>query len=154
VSDTPVTSARWIEPWFAALAIGWGWLIHALTVAPVSQAAGPESVEFMLNGGHGFLFAVLGFLLGHGFPRLHSAIVVLLCSAFGWWSEWLQNFIEGRSPDVWDWVTDTSGAIFGVAVLALWFAWRRRGGTPREAWIAAGVSAVVCLASTALATWS
>jgi len=72
---------------------------------------------------HFSAYFIMGILAWRSFrhivkPALILAIVSLVfCSLHGIADEWHQSFVEGRSPDVLDWVADTLGA--SVAMLAL-----------------------------------
>ncbi len=45
---------------------------------------------------------------------LLALLSVSFCSLYGISDEWHQSFVEGRRPDVIDWVADTSGASLAV----------------------------------------
>ena len=46
-----------------------------------------------------------------------SALIVLLCVAFGALDEWHQSFIPGRQADLHDLVRDAMGATFGLGIV-------------------------------------
>jgi VanZ family protein len=59
-------------------------------------------------------------LLGEGISRAKAALLALIvASMYGVSDEWHQAFVPFRSSDVLDWVADTIGSVFGVAVMAL-----------------------------------
>jgi VanZ family protein len=70
-------------------------------------------------------YAVLGtFILGAlpmaltGFSSAQLALATLLASLYGISDEFHQSFVPGRSPDVLDWLADTSGALTATLLLA------------------------------------
>jgi len=70
-------------------------------------------------------YAVLGvFLLGAlpmaltGFGNAQIVFATLLASLYGISDEFHQSFVPGRSPDVLDWLADTSGALTATLLLA------------------------------------
>jgi len=49
-------------------------------------------------------------------PRRALLLAVLLASAYGVTDEFHQRFVATRTPDVWDWATDTLGALAGAGL--------------------------------------
>ncbi len=55
-------------------------------------------------------------------PIILALFSIIFCSLYGISDEWHQSFVEGRSPDIVDWLADSSGA--GLAVFSLYrFQW-------------------------------
>ncbi|MGZ5007220.1 MAG: VanZ family protein [Methylobacter sp.] len=67
----------------------------------------------VLHAGAYFIMAVLAW---RGFKQLGYSPIILVwltitfCSLYGVSDEWHQSFVEGRTPDVADWLADTVGA--------------------------------------------
>ena len=56
-------------------------------------------------------------LVGEGLGRLLSVVLALVAtSIYGASDEWHQAFIPLRSPDVHDWMADTTGGAVGVVI--------------------------------------
>ena len=74
---------------------------------------------------HGTMYAIFAWLATRTFLRagrpLRQAIlvVVLVIALFAAADEWHQQFIPGRSMDVFDWLADLSGVTIGTIVAAL-----------------------------------
>jgi VanZ family protein len=72
---------------------------------------------------HAGAYFIMGVLAWRSFKHLHNRSMTLaltsitFCSLYGISDEWHQSFVVGRSPDILDWVADTSGA--GLAVFLL-----------------------------------
>lgn len=73
-------------------------------------------------------FAVYGLLAtlicraGKGWRA--AAWAVVLASAYGLSDEFHQSFVPGRSPEVMDWVADTTGALLAVVLYTGWARYR------------------------------
>lgn len=69
---------------------------------------------------HGTMYAIFAWLATHSLVRagrpLRQAIFVVLMgiAIFGALDEWHQQFIPGRSMDLFDWTADLSGALIGT----------------------------------------
>lgn len=58
--------------------------------------------------------------------RLVGALIAIaVTSLFGWSDEWHQSFTPGRRCDLWDWTTDTLGAVVAVWCYLGWTGYRR-----------------------------
>jgi len=71
---------------------------------------------------HAFIYAILACLLYPAFRMLHvtpwtaACLSILLASLYGITDEWHQSLVANRSPDVFDWVADSIGACFVIAM--------------------------------------
>ena len=69
---------------------------------------------------HAGAYFIMGLLAWRSFKYLFNKPIILallsitFCSLYGISDEWHQSFVEGRFPDIIDWIADTSGA--GLAV--------------------------------------
>jgi len=70
---------------------------------------------------HAGIYGILGlFLLGTmrrplaGYTTRQISLSVIIASLYGISDEFHQSFVPGRSPDVWDWAADTTGALLAV----------------------------------------
>lgn len=74
---------------------------------------------------HGTMYAIFALLAAHSLLRAGRPlrevvlIVVLGIAIFAALDEWHQQFIPGRSMDVFDWVADLSGAAIGIVVATM-----------------------------------
>ena len=74
---------------------------------------------------HFVTYGILGaFLLGAmalrpaGYGTAQVALATLIASLYGISDEFHQSFVPGRTPDVVDWIADTSGALLAALLLA------------------------------------
>ncbi len=106
------------------------WLYPAALAATIvvasgrSQVAAPPGMD-MDKVVHFSVFGLLATLVARA-PGVRAAWVAALgVSLFGASDEIRQSFTPGRSMEFADWVADTAGAAFAVALYASW-AWYRR----------------------------
>jgi len=72
---------------------------------------------------HATAYAIMGYAAWSAFRHhiekyvLLALVSVLFASMYGVSDEFHQSFVVGRDADVWDWLADTVGASFMVAVL-------------------------------------
>lgn len=72
---------------------------------------------------HATAYAIMGYAAWSAFRHhlekglLLAVVSVLFASLYGVSDEFHQSFVVGRNADVWDWLADTVGASFMVAVL-------------------------------------
>jgi VanZ family protein len=111
----------------------WGMLIFIGSSIPADSF--PNSPIFtydkVLHSGVFFVFAMLTeralrHQTRYPFLALHSGLITLLIAVFyGALDEFHQRYVPGRTPDIYDLLADTSGALLFLAVL--WFirSWRR-----------------------------
>lgn len=107
--------ARRMVLWIGTTA--WAGVIFSFSSLPGSKLPGRIPGEV----GHFGVYAVLGFLLYLALrvdfdPRRALVWAILLASAYGVTDEFHQRFVIARTPDVWDWVVDTLGAIAGATL--------------------------------------
>ena len=104
------------------------WAAFILVVTSIPGADLPR-VDFHASDKlvHATMYGIFAWLasrslLRTGRPmRFVIMLVVVGIAAFGALDEWHQQFIPGRSMELFDWMADTSGAIIGAftAVMAL-----------------------------------
>jgi len=105
---------------------GWAavvvWIAIQLTLTSLPGAAIPVSIGHPVDWiGHGGLYGGLGVLIARvawmrGWPSKRLVIAALIISLGGALDEAHQYFIPGRDMEFGDWVSDTLGAIAGLAV--------------------------------------
>ncbi len=147
------------RPFWAVVAALWIALIWYLSSQTLDRVPGGPLFRFLANGLHVPLFGLLALWLALAIPRSDawprlelgaSVLVVVLVSAYGGIDEWHQSW-SGRSPSVYDWVTDSVAATWVVVVAA------HAGSTSARS---VAVSRLllgglgVCLGAVALATWA
>ena len=80
---------------------------------------------------HFLFFAVLGALVVAAMRARWSVrapmLVLIAIAAFGAMDEYVQQFIPGRTMELFDWIADVTGAAVGIAIAA------RRTRAEREA---------------------
>jgi VanZ family protein len=64
--------------------------------------------------------------------RWVAPLTVLLVSAYGVSDEWHQSFVPLRTPDVFDWLTDTLAGAIGASLWLLWLRVSRRARPLRQ----------------------
>ena len=102
---------------FLAISLFWMLLIFWLSSSPDAQGVGgllnflPFSDKFAHAGVFGIL-AMLLYFAGFGFWQ-----AILLSSIYGLSDEFHQYFVEGRTADVFDWLTDTVGAFVALVLV-------------------------------------
>jgi len=95
--------------------------VSALPSAPLPQQVSDKT-------GHLAAYLVLAVLTvraaGGGLPCRVTVTVALtaiaVASGYGFFDEWHQSFVSGRSSDAADWVADTTGAFLGVGACWAW----------------------------------
>lgn len=105
------------------LTFAWGYLIFYLTSIPNLKISENDLVSFTIsNGSHFGYFGVLAILLYFALPATILAIksdiaAISLTSIYGILDELHQIKVPGRTADPLDWLVDTLGAIFFLAIL-------------------------------------
>ena len=102
-------------------------ILWAAAIFFISHQQGDDLPEinfpFFDKFAHGVIYAVLGFLTGRAWGRgrpiswRETALACLGIALYGISDEFHQQFVEGRSVDVMDWVLDVIG---GGAGLVAW----------------------------------
>jgi VanZ family protein len=69
--------------------------------------------------GHFILFGILGIIFPLVSPQKGKAQLLLIIAMLAGATEFLQFFVEGRSPSFLDWVIDMAGAVFGFLLIYL-----------------------------------
>jgi VanZ family protein len=105
----------------------WAAFILLLTSIPGSDLPHVSFLSFRASDKlvHGTMYAIFAWLavrslLRAGRPLVQAVLVVVLGIAiFAVLDEWHQQFIPGRSMDVFDWLADIAGASIGTLVAAM-----------------------------------
>jgi VanZ family protein len=114
---------------FITLSIVWAIGIFIFSSIPGSGL--PSNMGVWTIAGHFSEYFVLASLLTLVFniknrPAWKVAVIaVVIASLYGASDEFHQLFVEGRYCDIYDWITDTTGAIFG-AIITVIFSGKRR----------------------------
>lgn len=82
--------------------------------------------------GHFMVFALLALCLSITFPAVGQKYLLIDISMLAGATEFLQFFIEGRTPLFNDWLIDTSGAILGLGLVFTWKRFRGAEGQNNE----------------------
>ena len=108
---------------------GWAavvvWIAIQLTLTSLPGAAIPVSIGHPVDWvGHFGMYAILGGLIARvgafkTWPTKRLVVAALIISLGGALDEIHQYFIPGRDMEFGDWVSDTLGAITGLAVGAM-----------------------------------
>lgn len=106
------------------LAIAWMGVLFWLSAQP--SIATPTLFSAQDKVFHAGAYGILGlFLLGAmrpplftGYTRLQIRLTVIIASLYGISDEFHQSFVPGRSPEVLDWLADTTGALLAAILLA------------------------------------
>jgi VanZ family protein len=80
----------------------------------------PKVFDFqdkVVHAGAYFVMSLLAWRYFRHFSQrtfISFILAVGFCSFYGATDEWHQSFVPGRSSDIFDWVADTTGAIFAM----------------------------------------
>lgn len=115
----------------------WYWLPPVLYMAFIfflsSQSSFPVEVPIWFicadKAAHTGLYTLLGLLVSRAliqgnpvrFTKGMFILTVVITSLYGVSDEFHQSFVPGRTPDVFDWMTDTLGALLACA----FYYWRK-----------------------------
>ena len=109
------TTARRISLW--APVVAWAGVIFLMSSVPGSSLPGrlPSEVGHL---GEYFVLGILLFLaLRVDLPAGRALVIaIVIASAYGVTDEFHQRFVVLRTPDVYDWVLDTLGALAGTGL--------------------------------------
>jgi VanZ family protein len=116
-------------------AILWAALIFTLSAIPGSgYPAHPGFLNYIAHFGEYLIFGVL-LTIAFNAPKralwIAAVIALVIASLYGVSDEVHQLFVEGRSSDPIDWLTDTAGAMIGV-VGTIWFISARKVKRSRQ----------------------
>ena len=114
----------------------WAALIFLLSSSSLDQV--PTLDLFLADkAAHVVFFGVLALLLFRVFRRWSALswgraamLAIVVTSLYGVLDEIHQSFVPGRSPELADWVADTTGACAGLAIVAM--CCRIRGPRPEK----------------------
>jgi len=109
------TTARRIALWIPAIA--WAGVIFLVSSVPGSQIPGRIPSEVGHLGEYFILGCLLYLALRIDLPAKKALVLaVVIASAYGVTDEFHQRFVVMRTPDIYDWVLDTIGALVGAAL--------------------------------------
>jgi VanZ family protein len=95
--------------------------VSSLPAAPLPQQMSDKAAHML---GYLLLGALSARAVAGGVPRritaAAAAAALLVASGYGLFDEWHQSFVPGRSPDVADWLVDTTGAAMGIGLCWAW----------------------------------
>jgi len=137
VSKRGRLGAAHLRPAYWGLAL-WTFLIFYLSSMPGSELPRAPKIANIDKIAHAAIWAgwaVWCFvMMARRYPRMSGrmifACVVAAAGALGMFDEYHQQWIEGRSCDVLDWVADVSGAGLAAFLLARFGMWLRYGWPP------------------------
>jgi VanZ family protein len=100
------------------------WLGAILTATSLPSSFLPDAnVRYADKAVHFIMYGGLGLLLAramHNPPRTTRFRVILaaflLVAAIGALDEWHQRYIQGRSAELADWMTDSAGGLIGALI--------------------------------------
>jgi VanZ family protein len=104
------------------LVVGLIWFLSSQSTLPQ-----PKGILGFDKFQHLFAYLVLAVALGLWFPSRHwqfhrlrtLLLIVLITSAYGAADEIHQYYVPGRDCNVWDWLADAIGAVFGAPAVML-----------------------------------
>lgn len=102
-----------------------GWAAFILLLTSIPGAAIPHvGFRFTDKVAHTTMYGIFAWLatrslLRTGRPVRYTLLVLVGIAAFAALDEWHQQFIPGRSMELFDWVADTSGAAVGALAAAV-----------------------------------
>ncbi len=105
---------------FLALTVLWATGIFIVSSIPGNGL--PPNMGYLTNIGHFAEYLVLAVLIALALHTKERALwkvtlaAIIIASLYGASDEFHQLFVEGRYADVFDWLTDTAGAVVGAAV--------------------------------------
>jgi VanZ family protein len=113
----------WLRRLALFVALAWLVVLFYLSHQPILPV--PMVFSFQDKVVHALAYGVLAALLlaarrpgADGYSRAQILGSILIASLYGITDEWHQSFVPGRSPDFWDWVADTTGAVIAVLLIA------------------------------------
>jgi VanZ family protein len=113
----------WLRRLALFVALAWLVVLFYLSHQPILPV--PMVFSFQDKVVHALAYGVLAALLlaarrpgADGYSRAQILGSILIASLYGITDEWHQSFVPARSPDFWDWVADTTGAVIAVLLIA------------------------------------
>jgi len=104
---------------FLLCALGWAVMIFYLSSQPGTDI--PPLFSGMDKLLHALVFGILGFFtLGamkttpDGYRPFQPGLAMIVVTIYGMLDEFHQRFVPGRSPDIYDAMSDAAGGILGV----------------------------------------
>lgn len=98
------------------------WMIVIWIGSSVPGSSLPGDLNYWSYAAHLAEYGILGYLLARSFtsksrqtPSVKSIIIVIIIGMlYAGIDEWHQSFVPGRSVNVFDWIFDVLGVIFGI----------------------------------------
>jgi VanZ family protein len=109
-------SRRWLPPILWAVFIV---VITSLPASAVPEVGGvPTGTDKLVHLG---VYAILGWLSVRAAWTPERGwrawlLTILIIAALAATDEWLQRYSPGRTPNIWDWIADVTGATIGVTI--------------------------------------
>jgi VanZ family protein len=121
--------ARW------GLALAWmGFIFYLSSLPSIPYLGGGWYTDLRDIAGHFTVYAVLALLwkraLAHAGVERATRWAFIVAVVYGVSDEFHQSFVPGRTPDIFDIVTDAAGAAFGLWLMAKVQLWRRQTRLP------------------------
>lgn len=109
----------------------WVGIIFFLCSMPSPEVKTPAFIPYMDKLAHFvlfFVFSIFVFALLQEMKIFKKTVnithALLFTAAYGALIEWLQGRYFGRSSELWDWVADMLGGIFGIFLYPLLHSWK------------------------------
>ena len=121
---SPTDTSRTQLVWRVLPAIAWMIVIFTLSAQPALPQA-PGLGDLTSVAGHVSVYFALAILIWWGLGafgiegRNRAMLAFALAVLYGLTDEWHQSFVPGRTPDIYDILTDAIGAATGLVVLHL-----------------------------------
>jgi VanZ family protein len=101
------------------------WAAGIFWVSSIPESGLPPNMGLWTNVGHFSEYLVFAVLISLTLSKQGRALwktallAIVISSLYGASDEIHQWFVEGRCTDVFDWLTDTAGALVGTAIVVL-----------------------------------
>ena len=113
-------------------------IIYFLSSVPGDRLALPDIVNID-KVAHMTIYGVLAFTAFYAFgsrlrqlhPRLIPLLVILICTLYGVSDEFHQSFVPNRSPDVFDVMADSTGAVL-VCIISTAYLRKKKSSSCKE----------------------
>ena len=116
--------AGWLRRLSVVLAIVWMSVLFLLSATPdlTLPISGPGFDKIYHAGAYGLLAVLFLAALPPdakvGYRWSQVGLAILLAGLYGLADEWHQSFVPTRTPDIWDFAADVTGATAGTLIVA------------------------------------